>query len=335
MTAPTVARLSTPGDLLAVVPALCGFAPAESLVVLSLRGPRRRVGLTARVDLPRDDGEPLVAELFADRVQADGAADVAVAVYSELGRRERLVTLLGQACEERSVGVLSALHVAGGCWTSYSCALACCPPSGTPVPTSSAVAGLVAAEQAATGRVVLGSREELVRSLAPPDGAAAVAARQRTAEATATWSRSRVEHGASAARRATLEHARALLDRVEQGGQVGATDAAVLAVGLADVAARDGLATLAPRRSDGLLSLLLQVAGQVAPPDDAATCALLGWVAYGRGDGALANVALDRALASAPDHGLALLLRACLDGGVPPDAVRASVRSARRRRRRR
>jgi hypothetical protein len=52
MSAPAVARLSGPGEILAVLPSLCGFTPHESLVLLSLRGPRRRLGLTARVDLP-------------------------------------------------------------------------------------------------------------------------------------------------------------------------------------------------------------------------------------------------------------------------------------------
>ena len=47
-----ILRLTRPGDIAAAVPALCGFAPQDSVVVLSLRGSRRRLGVTVRVDLP-------------------------------------------------------------------------------------------------------------------------------------------------------------------------------------------------------------------------------------------------------------------------------------------
>ena len=52
MTAPAI-TLSSPTDLLAVIPRLLGFEPHASIVVLSLR---RRLGLTQRMDLP---GPPL------------------------------------------------------------------------------------------------------------------------------------------------------------------------------------------------------------------------------------------------------------------------------------
>ena len=117
-----------------------------------------------------------------------------------------------------------------------------------------------------------------------------------------------------------------LLDRVAAGTPVGPVDAAVLAVGLTDVQARDAVATLILTREDELLSLLVQVARQVGPPDDVAVCALVAWTAYARGEGALANVALDRALAAQPDHSLSLLLRSCLDAGIPPAEVRSLAR---------
>ena len=39
------------------------------------------------------------------------------------------------------------------------------------------------------------------------------------------------------------------------------------------------------------------------------------------GDGALANIALDRALADAPGYSMALLLQEALDAGMPPSAA--------------
>ena len=326
MSAPAVARLSGPGEILAVLPSLCGFPPLESLVLLSLRGPRRRLGLTARVDLPEPPGEAALAALCADRMAGDGASSVVVAVMSEHGRRERLVAAVHDALDDRGVAVLEALHVLSGRWTSYTCEAACCPAEGTPVPVAPPVLGLVQAEQVATGRAVLPSRDDLVRSLAPPVLLAARAAEQRLEQATQAWLRSRAQHGAVAARRSTLDHVQALLDRVAAGAPVGPVDAAVLTVGLGDVQTRDAVATLILTREDELLALLVQVARQVLPPDDAPVCTLVAWAAYARGEGALANVALDRALAGRPDYSLALLLRSALDGGVHPDEVRTLAR---------
>jgi hypothetical protein len=327
MSAPAVARLSGPGEILAVLPSLCGFPPQESLVLLSLRGPRRRLGLTARVDLPDRHGEEALAALCADRMAGDGASGVVVAVLSEHGRREALVDAVRAALAARGVPVLEALHVCARRWTSYTCTAACCPAEGTPVPAAPAVLGLVQAEQVATGRVVLPSRDDLVRSIAPPALLAAVATEQYLEQAAQAELRWRAEHGVVAARRRTLEHVQSLLDRVAAGTPVGPSDAAVLAVRLADVQARDGVATLILTREEELLSLLVQVARQVVPPDDAAVCTLLAWTAYARGEGALANVALDRALAGRPDYSLALLLRSWLDGGVHPEEVRSLARS--------
>ena len=46
--------------------------------------------------------------------------------------------------------------------------------------------------------------------------------------------------------------------------------------------------------------------------------ALLAFVAWQSGDGALANVALDRALADDPRYSMALLLRQVITAGAPP-----------------
>ncbi len=279
MSAPAVARLSGPGEILAVLPSLCGFPPQESLVLLSLRGPRRRLGLTARVDLPdpaAPGAETGLAALCAARMAGDGASCVVVAVLSERGRRERLVEAVHDALADRRVGVLEALHVHDGRWTSYTCTADCCPAQGTPVPAAPPVLDVVRAEQVATGRAVLASRDDLVRSLAPPVLLAAAAAGQHLAHAAQAWSRSRAEHGAAASRRSTLDHVTALLDRVAVGGQVGPVDAAALAVGLADVQARDAVATLILTRDEELLSLLVQVARQVVAPDDVPVCTLAG-----------------------------------------------------------
>src|SRR5439155_981162 len=62
-------------------------------------------------------------------------------------------------------------------------------------------------------------------------------------------------------------------------------------------------------------------------PDTAA--ALLAVSALLRGDGALANVALERALGADPGHRLARSLRQALDGGWGPREIRSWLEGAR------
>jgi hypothetical protein len=54
----------------------------------------------------------------------------------------------------------------------------------------------------------------------------------------------------------------------------------------------------------------------------AAPASLLAFCAWQAGDGALANVALDRALDDNPRYSMALLLREALDSGAPPSMPR-------------
>ncbi len=80
-TAPVIA-LRSRADVVGTVPWLLGFRPEESLVVLSLRGPRRTLGLTMRVDLPPPGAERAVVDELARRVRGDGAGAVVLACYS-------------------------------------------------------------------------------------------------------------------------------------------------------------------------------------------------------------------------------------------------------------
>lgn len=321
----SVARLSSPGAIAATIPSLCGFEPRDSVVVLSLRGQRRRVGLTARLDLPPPQEEPEAADLLAERMAQDGARAAAVLIYAA-DRRARLVTALGGALAGRGVEVLEALHVDRGLWWSYLCRRPCCPKEGSPVPPPPA---LVQAQCALDGRAVLASREQLVASLAAPAFLAAERSAQLLEAATVVWVQSCAQ-ARTAARAAAVGHARELLDAVSSGGAVSPGDAAALAVALHDVHVRDEVATWALQRSDALLSLLEQAARLVVPPYDAPVCTTLAWVAYARGDGSRVNVALDRALDTDPSYSLALLLRSALDGAVPPREVRTILLSTQR-----
>ena len=68
--------------------------------------------------------------------------------------------------------------------------------------------------------------------------------------------------------------------------------------------------------------LWTDVVRRAQPGYGPAPASLLAFVAWQNGDGALANVALDRALADNARYSMALLLRDALDSGAPPSMAR-------------
>jgi hypothetical protein len=328
MTSPApVARLTTPAEFVAMVPMLTGFVPRESAVVVSLRPPRKRIGLTMRFDLPPPGLAGALADEVADRLAEDGAAAALLVVYTEAAGRlpeQGLVERVEDAC---GVPLEDALLVRGGRWWSYHCTRAsCCPPDGTSLETAPSPAlELVAAENALDGRAVLPSRDDLVRSVAPPTFLAEQAALQRLDAAADAWLAA-VGRDPEQARGQALPAARLLLEQVAEGATPDPPDVAALAVAVHDVLVRDEISTWMLDRPAETLALLLQVARQVPPPYDAPICTMLAWVAYGGGNGALANVALDRAMGTDPEYSLAVLLRSALDRQVPPAEVRGILR---------
>ena len=313
---PPVARLRTPGELLAAVPLLCGFVPAASLVLLCLHGPRRHLVLTARVDLPPPGCERALAEQLADTVLRAGADEVVLSAWSDV-EEERphadVVREVARACERAGVVLSDALLVRGGRWWSYLCdEEACCPSAGTALPASSPSVDVLAAHRALEGRAVLPSREALAASLDPLDADEAVLHRalEDRARRLAVAGRERV--GGEALTR----WRRALQEPPDDAR------AAALVVALVDRLVRDTVMTWALDDEEALLGLVLHLARRTPAPHDAPLCAVLAWLAHARGDGALANVALDRALASDPECSLAQLGRAGLDQQVPPAEVR-------------
>ncbi len=327
-----VVRLSSPGEIVASLPVLCGFPPQESVVALSLRG--RRLGLTVRLDLPAPEHQAAAADLVAARMLGDGASRVALVVLSEQGRRPELVEAFTERVGASGVEVLEALHVADGRWTSYRCTGPCCPAEGTAVVETSAVM-LAAAESALLGKAVLRSRDELVASIAPPVLLAARAAERAYDAALERWADDRLRTNPVVARRLELRSARALLDAAREGRCPDLVAACTFAAPLEDVLVRDEIAGWALHRGDDVHALLQAVVPQLPVGGDAPACTLLGWVAYARGEGALAGIAFDRALASEPDYHLALLLMSLLEGGVDPAEVRRVMRPPSRRRSRR
>jgi len=116
----------------------------------------------------------------------------------------------------------------------------------------------------------------------------------------------------------------AMIARYRSGGRFTTDDEiARISVALRDLRVRDDAwARMDPRYADEHLRLWIDVVRRARPGYVAAPAALLAFVAWQSGDGALANVALDRALADDPGYSMATLLRQVITAGAPPSLAR-------------
>jgi hypothetical protein len=99
-----------------------------------------------------------------------------------------------------------------------------------------------------------------------------------------------------------------------------------LTVVLAHLAVRDDAwSRMDPGYRAAHLRLWTDVVRHATPAYLPAPASLLAFTAWQSGEGALANIAIDRALAADPGYSLAQLLRGIMDAGVPPSAARVPM----------
>jgi hypothetical protein len=338
-------KLRSPADIIDAVPYLVGFEPHESLVVLSLRGPRSQLGLTARIDLPGAKSATACARNFVGYLKRDGAARAIVVLYPASGGLSHpsvkpLAAALTKHLGRARIEVIEVLCVCDGRWWSIQCAnVACCPPSGTPIArgTTSELAAAMTVE----GRVVLGSREELAHMLDPVGGALAAAMVYAIPRVTLELVERRLTGRPPAEVLAEVDaESRELFRAAVQArlpdavpldappGDLTVDEAARLIVALDSFAVRDEVLTW----YDGdwgaaTRILLLDLARRSVLPFQAAALTVLGWVCYLQGEGVLAGIAADRALTVDPGYSLAVLLDQVLVGAVNPSLFHDTIAS--------
>jgi hypothetical protein len=324
-----VIRVSSPASLLAAVPVVLRFHPSEpSIVVLGVRQSSSEVAVTVRHDIG-DLHSPDAFALHTASILAAQRVDKAVAVgYGPGDLVTPVADSLRTRFDEFGITVAELLRVQDGRYWSYVCANPeCCPPDGKAFdleahPVTPKYAGLV-----------LASREALAATVAPVTGdaakamlAATRAARQRAA---------RLADGAGRrARQQALDEAglQAVSDAIrlyEEGGKLEShKEAAWLTLVLKALPVRDDAwARMLPEHRGAHLRLWTDLTTLARPRYVAAPASLLALTAWQDGDGALANVALDRALADNPRYRMARLLRMALDSGAHPSLARPPMTS--------
>jgi hypothetical protein len=332
-----------------------GYRPRESLVLVGMRGPRCRLGLVVRVDLPprrrlravvgrqldvldRFGDDALMILVISDTVvppAADGTALPHRPLVRDLQRLAR-----GQGWSVHDV-----IGIGAKSWRSYTCSdPGCCPTGGRPL--QDVLASRVAAFRIADGRVLATEEAALIADVAPhPQADSDPSGDTREPEPTG---------GLDAAE--ALRRWRTLIETAGPAGTPSApapTQLTWLTEALEDRWLRDAiLVTLVPGAGtaaeellaggddgvlDGLLDrapdqellergrILLSAVARTAPSGARVEAlALLAWMSWWAGDGARARLLTERALIDRPGHRLAGLVDSLLRVGVAPAWVHAS-----------
>ncbi|HWF27160.1 MAG TPA: DUF4192 domain-containing protein [Mycobacterium sp.] len=315
--------LNGPGALIAALPAVLGFVPENSLVLVSVGD--GELGSVLRVDL----SEELVDRVgHLAEVAAAAGPEAAIAVIVDADgahcagcdeEYRHLSTVLTEALSQHDI-VLWAAHVVdrvalGGRWhcvDGCGSAGAVDDPSASPLAVAAVLDGRRLYPRRADLQAVIAVDERTQRAeLAVAVTQQAAAREVAQGEDPAGCSRCDVEHAMAAAAR--VARAQPLTD----------AELAELACALGDAQVRDILYALAVGESAGEAESLWAALARALPlPWRVEALVLLAFSAYARGDGPLAGVSLDAALQCAPEHRMAGMLDTALQSGLRPEQIR-------------
>jgi hypothetical protein len=313
--------VGSPAGLIAAVPHLLGFTPHDSLVVVGVTPPSGRVQLAMRYDLPGSDEAAAIAEHTVGMLSRRHVPVAAVLGYGPGPLVTPAADAFRQAASRACVKLQDVLRVHDGRYWSYLCHdPSCCPPEGVPFDTAAHPA---AKALAAAGLPALPARADLAATIAPLTGSAAAAMARATRRAEQLASRRITSGGQRALDEQGLSAVRDAITAYRDGGSVSLARHAWLALVLTSLPVRDDAwARMDPAHRAAHQRLWTDVTSRAQPGYAAAPASLLAFTAWQCGNGALANVALDRALDDIPGYSMAGLLRGAVDAGLPPSAAR-------------
>ena len=318
MTPDTTIAIQKAADLVDATPYVIGFHPTDSLVVLGISG--GRVFFGARYDLPPPDSDDIMH--LGAVVAAQRARCVALLAYGPPSAADAVIKRTLAVFDAFRVRVLEAVRVHDGRWWSYFCSNAvCCPAEGTPFDTATS---LIAAEATYRGQVVLPNRQALVAQVAPVEGEARALMARATVRSRALYDAilTDQERGERTIRRDGRFAIREAEKRYRSGCTLNNDEAAWLGVLLLNPDVNEYILN---RLGDEewRLALWTDMLRRVEPPYVAPVGSVLGYLAWRAGQGALARVAVDRALHADPEHPMSALLDEVLGLGIGPHAMAA------------
>jgi hypothetical protein len=325
-------HLGNPGDLIETVPYLMGFHPSESLALVGFAndpsGRLQRVSVTMRLDLPEQLDELAGLEPLAEAFAASRTDSVvAIAHTGRISGDPRTIPqvralrdLVVDDLEAMGLQVIDVLVATDASWWSMCCdRRECCPAEGTARDPGSSTA---AAEATYAGLVALPDRQALAATIfgASPDERAALdpllaAAAHRLDSAADRAGRRRLLRTDLAAILRTARRYPA------EQASVPDRQLARFAVALTEVSVRDAVWLAVDDRSVDAGALLYLLHTRLPAGYTAAPLFLFGWAQWRAGNGTLAVMAAERALAADPAYSAAQLLIGAVRRGLNPGST--------------
>jgi hypothetical protein len=288
--------IASPRQLLAVIPHLLGFFPADCLVVAAMDS--AEIELLVRYALDDDLDTTALSNVLG---RAASPAYVAVGYGSHCGPLVAAVS--GQLA---AFPLLDSLLVQNGTWRSVLCDdLMCCPEQGRALDD---VVDPLTAALIAAGSAPYRSREDLVAAFVP----LALDDRQHEKRAAAL---------AEIHPDRPVDMLPAVLKVLHSVGAPPWVDVATVCVGLQDVRVRDAVLRHlheSPQSRWAVRSALLALLSKVPADAYPAVACVLAGCAWLDGNGAVARIAIDRCREADPGYSLARLLDRALQHGIPP-----------------
>jgi hypothetical protein len=303
---PTRLKITSPAQLLGLIPYLLGFRPEESLVLLLIRD--GQVLLSARIDIVGPEEAASVAQQFAYLAEHNQASGIVLFAYSrEADPARRLLAGLIDGLGPH--GLLDAIYVDGTRWWSLTCDDACCPAEGTPYDLSSHP---MAAEAVFAGLTAANGRDDIERQVSGPGAADFGRLRELTRQCSAELAdldRDQRKRLMGTSVEAYLSEPRTLSE----------TECVQLALLASDVIVRDiAWAKMTRRDAEDHVDLWRQVVAHTVSPWEPAPLCLLGMAAWIAGNGTLQNCCSDRVRLVDPGYSMAGLLEDINLRALPP-----------------
>lgn len=311
-------HLNRPGTLIAALPAVLGFVPEKSLVLVTID--RGELGCVMRVDLSDDlaDSVEHIAEV-ASAARPDSAIAV---IIDEAGAACRMCndeyrelaasltdTLVAHGIELYAAHVVDKV-AADGRW---HCADGCGAQGTVDDPSASPLAMAAVLD----GRRLYARRADLQQVIEPDPGRSAAVGEILSGLTPASDDRP------DADARSDVEAAIRAARRLADGDEPSEDELARLVCALTDPRVRDTLYALAVGEYADQAESLWGLLARTAPaPWRVEALVLLAFSAYARGDGPLAGVSLDAALRCESTHRMAGMLDTALQSGMRPDRIR-------------
>jgi hypothetical protein len=309
--------VTSPTDLLAAVPFLIGYQPSDAIVLMTLVD--ESITMALRIDFPNHlKSEQL--ESLVQKLQNEASDAILMVSYipDEIEEADEVIKSITLAIERAGIPLRESIIVLAGRWRSLVCSDSnCCPIEGSPLPILQD--SRIASEEISNGKPMpfddLGSMSkslspleedqvllEMIGRILPIDYESDPIPEQRSgAEAVVDFLHDFAIDGICKDKRLIAK----------------------LLVRLRDLQVRDyALGTVSEEDSDLHYCAWRWLMRRAPIGYVAAPAVIFAAICYERGDGALANLALERAKLDQPDYPMARLLSQVFRSGQPPTLFR-------------